>query len=50
MIIITEWLHVVFYQRICFTFDVWYQQESSHLKNFSEDSADMDQDSFFVIQ
>ena len=33
--------------KLCFIFEVWYQQDSSHLKNFSEDSAGMDQDSFF---
>ena len=47
IIIIIEWLHIDFYQQICFSFDVWCQQDSSHLNNFLEDSAGMYQDGFF---
>ena len=50
IIIIIIWSHVGFYQQICFVFKAWCQQDYSHLKNFSEDSADLYQGSFFVIQ
>ena len=46
IIIIIIWSHVGFYQQICFVFEAWCQQDYSHLKNFSEDSADLYQDSF----
>lgn len=36
--------HTLF-TKLCFIFEVWYQQNSSHLKNISEDSAGIDQDS-----
>ena len=45
IIIIIEYSHVDFYQRICFIFEVWRQRDSSHLNNFSEESAGMYQDS-----
>ena len=45
ILVIIEWSHVNFYQRICFNFEGWCQQGTSQVKNFSENSVFMSQDS-----